>query len=56
MAAATSLSQMLDIFEGVGGFDCYSAIDAGEDVYDIFTFDYIQQTLADGNPIMNRLE
>ena len=52
VAAATSLSQMLDIFEGVGGFDCYSAIDAGEDVYDIFTFDYIQQTLADGNPIM----
>ena len=49
---ATSLSQMVDMFEGVGGFDCYSAIDAGEDVYDIFTFDYIQETLAAGNPIM----
>ena len=49
---ATSLSQMVDIFEGVGGFECYSAIDAGEDVYDIFTFDYIQETLAAGNPIM----
>lgn len=49
---ATSLSQMIEMFEGVGGFTCYSAIDAGEDVYDIFTFDYIQETLAVGNPIM----
>ena len=49
---ATSLSQMVAMFDGVGGFDCYSAIDAGEDVHDIFTFDYIQQTLAAGNPIM----
>ena len=43
---------MVAMFDGVGGFDCYSAIDAGEDVHDIFTFDYIQQTLAAGNPIM----
>ena len=49
---ATSLSQLIAIFEGVGGFDCYSAIDAGEDVYDIFTFDFIQETLAAGNPIL----
>ena len=49
---ATSLSQLIAIFDGVGGFDCYSAIDAGEDVYEIFTFDFIQQTLAAGNPIM----
>ena len=49
---ATSLSQMIEMFEGVGVFTCYSAIDAGEDVYDIFTFDYIQETLAAGNPIM----
>ena len=49
---ATSLSQMVAMFEGVGGFDCYSAIDAGEDVYDIFTFDFIQETLAGGDPIM----
>ena len=49
---ATSLSQLIAIFDGVGGFDCYSAIDAGEDVYDIFTFDYIQETLAAGNPIL----
>ena len=49
---ATSLSQMVAMFDGVGGFECYSAIDAGEDVHDIFTFEYIQQTLAAGNPIM----
>ena len=49
---ATSLSQMVAMFDGVGGFDCYSAIDAGEDVYEVFTFDYIQQTLAAGDPIM----
>ena len=51
-AGATSLSQMVAMFDGVGGFDCYSAIDAGEDVYEIFTFDYIQETLKAGNPIM----
>ena len=28
---ATSMSQMVDIFNGVGGFNCYSAIDAGYD-------------------------
>lgn len=49
---ATSLSQMVDMFNGVGGFDCYSAIDAGDSVWDVFTFDYIQETLAAGNPIM----
>ncbi len=50
--SATSLTEMIAMFDGVGGFDCYSAIDAGEDVYDIFTFDYIQETLKAGNPIM----
>ena len=49
---ATSLSQMVDMFNGVGGFTCFSAIDCGEDVWDIFTFEYIQETLAAGNPIM----
>ena len=49
---ATSLSQMIDMFDGVGGFSCYSAIDAGEDVYDVFTLDYIQQTLAEGKPVI----
>ena len=49
---ATSLSEMVAMFEGVGGFQCYSTMDAGEDVYEIFTFDYIQKTLAVGNPIL----
>lgn len=49
---ATSLSEMVAMFEGVGGFECYSAIDAGEDVYGVFTFDFIRETLAAGNPIM----
>lgn len=49
---ATSMSKMVDIFNGVGGFNCYSAIDAGEEVADIFTFEHIQQQLAAGNPIM----
>lgn len=48
---ATSMSQLIDIFEGVGGFDVYSVLDCGDDVYDIFTFDYIQETLKAGNPI-----
>jgi len=49
---ATSLSEMVAMFDGVGGFKCYSAIDAGEDVYDIFTFDFIRDTLAAGDPIL----
>ena len=49
---ATSLSQLIAIFDSVGGFDCYSAVDAGDEVYEIFTLDYIQQTLANGDPIM----
>ena len=49
---ATSLIQMVEIFDGVGGFDVYSRLDCGDDVYDVFTFDFIRETLADGNPIM----
>ena len=49
---ATSLSQLIDIFEGVGGFDLYSTYDCQDNVYDVFTFDYIQETLAAGTPIM----
>lgn len=49
---ATSLSQMKGIFDGIGGFECYSALDTGEDTGSIFTLDYIRKTLADGNPIM----
>ena len=52
---ATSLSEMVEIFNKVGGFKCYSAIDvaeAGEDVYEVFTFDFIKQTLKNNSPIM----
>lgn len=49
---ATSLSQLIAIFDGLSGFDCYSAIDAGQEVYDIFTLEYIQKTLSNGDPIM----
>ena len=49
---ATTMSQMVGLFDSVGGFDCYSAIDAGEDAAEIFTFDYIQETLASGDPII----
>lgn len=49
---ATSMSQLVDIFEGVGGFDLYSTLDCGESVYDVFTLDYIQETLAQDTPIM----
>lgn len=49
---ATSLSQLIDIFNGIGGFDVYSTFDCAETVHDVFTLDYIQKTLADGNPII----
>ena len=49
---ATSLSEMVAMFDGVGGFTRYSAIDVGEDVHDIFTFDFIRDTLAAGDPIL----
>ncbi len=49
---ATTMSQMVGLFDAVGGFDCYSAIDAGEDAAEIFTLDYIQETLANGDPII----
>lgn len=51
-AGATSTKQAIEIFEGVGGFDTYSTFDCVENVYDVFTFDYIQETLAAGKPIM----
>ena len=48
---ATSMSQMVEMFQGVGGFEVYSTLDCGEQVYDVFTFDFIRDTLAQGNPI-----
>jgi len=50
--SATSLQQMIDIFEAVGGFDIYSTFDCGEDIYDVFTLGYIQETLKAGNPVL----
>ncbi len=49
---ATSLRQLIEIFEGVGGFTLYSTYDCLDTVEEVFTFDFIVQTLADGNPIM----
>ncbi len=50
--AATSLRQAIEIFEGVGGFDLYTTFDCADNVHDVFTLDYIQETLAAGHPIM----
>ena len=47
----TSTSQMAEMFEGVGGLDVYSVLDCGEEVYDVFTFQFIPETLAEGKPI-----
>ena len=49
---ATNLRQMIEVFDGVGGFDVYSTFDCVDDVYDVFTLDYIQETLKAGNPVM----
>ncbi|MEM5769973.1 MAG: papain-like cysteine protease family protein, partial [Bacillota bacterium] len=49
---ATSLRQAIEIFEGVGGFDLYSTFDCVENVSEVFTLGYIQETLAAGKPIM----
>lgn len=51
-AEATTTSQLVEIFDGVGGFDTYSTLDCRDTVADVFTFDFIQTTLAQGNPIM----
>ncbi len=50
--AATSLKQAMEIFEGAGDFDLFTTFDCLENVYDVFTLDYIQDTLATGTPIM----
>lgn len=49
---ATSLKQEIEIFEGVGGFDIYSTYDCADNAADVFTFDFIQKTLAEGKPII----
>ncbi len=49
---ATSMSQLVEIFDGVGGFNTYSTLDCMDTVADVFTFDYIQDTLKEGHPII----
>lgn len=51
-AEGTSLSQLMDIFEGVGGFDLYTTFDCKETVHDVFTLEFIQETLKEGKPII----
>lgn len=48
---ATSMSQMVDIFEGVGGFELYSTLDCRDTVQEVFTLSFVRQTLEAGNPI-----
>lgn len=50
--AATTTRGMIDMLEGVGGFDIYSVFDAGEDVLKIFTSSFIRETLSEGKPIL----
>lgn len=48
---ATSLQQLIEVFEGVGGYDLYSTLDC-ENVYEEFTLEFIQETLANDTPII----
>ena len=50
--SATTLRQMIEMFEGVGGFDIYSTFDCADNADEVFTFDYIQETLKAGHPIL----
>lgn len=50
---ATSLKDIVKIFETVGGFDIESTYDyPGDQVYEYMTLDTIQTTLKDGKPII----
>ena len=49
---ATSLRQVMEVFEDVGGFNLYTTFDCVDNVDEVFTFDFIQETLADGAPII----
>ncbi|MDR2751324.1 MAG: hypothetical protein LBC41_11745 [Clostridiales bacterium] len=48
---ATNLRQMIDIFDGIGGFETFSTFDC-EDVDAEFTQSFIRETITAGNPIM----
>ena len=49
---ATSLQQLIEVFEGVGGYDLYSTLDCEETPPRSFTLEFIQETLAKNTPIM----
>lgn len=49
---ATTLKQALAIFEKVGGFEVHSSLDYGENIYEEFTLETIQDYLKDGVPVM----
>lgn len=49
---ATDTRGILEIFEGVGGFELYSTFDCVDNVDEVFTFDYIRDTLKEGKPII----
>lgn len=49
---ATGLKQAMEMFEGAGGFDLYTTFDCADTVYEVFTLDYIKETLKAGNPVM----
>ena len=51
-AEGTSLRQALDIFDKAGGFETYSTFDCADNVYEVFTFDYIISSLKANKPIM----
>ncbi len=50
--SSTSLTQVVDIFNGVGGFDLVTTKDYGDEVYDKFTLEQIQEFLKDNTPVM----
>ena len=52
LPSATSLRQLIDVFESVGGFDLYSTFDCEKTVHEVFTLQYIKKTLKDGAPII----
>ena len=50
--SATSLRQMIDMFEAAGEFDIFSTFDCIDDAEDVFTLNFIQETLKEGHPVI----
>lgn len=48
----TSLRQLIQVFEGLGGFNLYSTFDCVDNVNEVFTLEFIRDTLKKGTPIM----